>query len=128
MKILLDTCVFLWITSDPPQLSRRAQALFLDKEQSLCLSVISVAEMILKWRKGQLLFRSDPHVFIPHHCRLRGIELLNFDAPSALKLATLSLHHKDPFDHMIICQALTHNLTILTPDEHFRKYKVKVAW
>ena len=70
----------------------------------------------------------DPQEMIRNTLNMLGAQSLPFDMKAAFLLKDLPLHHKDPFDHMLICQALAHDLTILTPDEEIRKYAVKTVW
>jgi len=129
MLILIDTCTFLWVAMNAEQLSERAKEILLSGNFRLFFSPISVNEIIRKWQKKRLPIAGDPMEMIRNTFAMLNAEQLPFDMKAAFLLKNLPIHHKDPFDHMLICQALAHNLTILTPDEEIRKYEgVKVAW
>ena len=128
MPILLDTCTFLWAATDVQQLSEGAKEMLTAEDSHLLLSPVSVNEIIRKWQKKRLPIIGDPQEMIRNTLNMLGAQSLPFDMKAAFLLKDLPLHHKDPFDHMLICQALAHDLTILTPDEEIRKYAVKTVW
>jgi len=128
MPILLDTCTFLWAATDVQQLSEGAKEMLTSEDSHLLLSPVSVNEIIRKWQKKRLPIIGDPQEMIRNTLNMLGAQSLPFDMKAAFLLKDLPLHHKDPFDHMLICQALAHDLTILTPDEEIRKYAVKTVW
>ncbi|MEK7137459.1 MAG: type II toxin-antitoxin system VapC family toxin [Patescibacteria group bacterium] len=127
-SFLLDTCTFIWLAVEPGKLSTNVADIITNAENPLYLSSISAWEMIMKWRTKRLLLSAEPSAFIAQWREAHRIRPLAFDEQMALHLQNLPYHHRDPFDHMLICQALTHDLTILTPDRNFRKYKVKAKW
>ena len=128
MKVLLDTCTFLWILSDPSRLSSDALELFAAPEQDAFLSSVSTWEVSVKNALGRLPLPEPLTEFVPKMRRAHGVKSLNLDEESTLYLPLLPLHHKDPFDRMLICQAIVHDLTILTPDPLIRQYAVKTKW
>lgn len=129
VRLLLDTCAFLWMTTDAPQFSPTARAKFVSPDNDVYLSVVSAWEIAVKHRLGQLpLPETPPDRFIParrDHC---GIATLPLDEESALYAHRLPLLHRDPFDRMLVCQAIVHSLTILTPDEQISQYAVRTLW
>jgi PIN domain nuclease of toxin-antitoxin system len=129
MHILLDTCTFIWIIkNDPKLLSSKAKRVYLNKSNALYLSIISFWEIITKYQNGKMYFEISPEEFLVDECFKHNIQLIPLNTDSTLQLTKEPLHHKDPFDRMLICQAKTHNLTILSPDKVFKKYKVKTIW
>lgn len=128
MRLLLDTSTFLWIITDAPKLSARARELFLDPGNEVYLSSVSVWEMAIKYVMGRLPLPEPPERFVPSQRELHGIEPLPLDEEAALHLARLPLLHKDPFDRMLICQAIVHGLAILTPDTLINQYPVRIMW
>jgi PIN domain nuclease of toxin-antitoxin system len=128
MNLLLDTCTFLWIIKDAPELSERARTAFFEPENNIYLSIISVWEMVIKYQMGRLPFPEHPHQFIPRQRDLHRIESLPLNENSVMQLARLPDHHKDPFDRMLICQAISEGLTLLTPDTHITQYPVATLW
>jgi PIN domain nuclease of toxin-antitoxin system len=128
LNILLDTCTFLWIVADSPDLSIRARQLFADPDNDVYLSVASAWEIIVKHRLGKLPLPEPPHDFILNWRTLHKIESLPIDEPAVLQLSRLPEYHKDPFDRVIICQAIANGLIILTPDSHITKYPIRTEW
>lgn len=128
MNLLLDTCTFLWLTSSPEKLSATARDLCRDASNTLYLSPVSTWEIILKYRLGKLPMTVAPHIFVPTQRLIHDIEELPLEEADTLHKATLPHHHKDPFDRMLICQALEHGFTILTPDKKIIAYPAATAW
>jgi PIN domain nuclease of toxin-antitoxin system len=128
MNILLDTCSFLWLVSDSPELSFNARRLFEDPANDVYLSVASAWEIIVKHNLGKLPLPEPPHDFIKNNRIRHRIETLPLDEAAALQLSRLPEYHKDPFDRIIICQAIADGMAILTPDTHISRYPVRVEW
>lgn len=128
MKLLLDTATFLWLTIDSPLLSAQTRNLFTDPANEVYLSAVSAWEIAVKHAIGKLPLPEKPNSFIPRQRALHGIASLSLAEDAALKLPMLPSLHRDPFDRMLVCQALAHDLTILTPDAAIRSYPVKSAW
>ncbi|MBK9951906.1 MAG: type II toxin-antitoxin system VapC family toxin [Candidatus Competibacteraceae bacterium] len=128
MNILLDTCVFLWIVRDPKQLSANAQAFITDSSHTLYLSVISVWEIAIKNGLGRLPLAEPPHIYVPTERDKHDILSLELHEAAVLELRRLPNHHQDPFDRMLICQAIADGLSLLTPDSHIQAYPVRTLW
>ena len=128
MRILLDTCTFLWIIGDAPELSNRARELFIDPANDVFLSAVSAWEISVKHGLGRLPLPEPPEKFIPFHRERHGIEALPLEEEATLYLNRLPSSHRDPFDRMLICQAIVHGLVILTPDELVTQYPVRSLW
>ena len=118
MDILLDTHIFLWLSSDPDKLSKKHLALLQARKNSLYLSAMSIAEVMIKDSIGQIDIPFD----MMKACEMMEINLLDFDAVSAMKLGMLPMHHKDPFDRMLIAQAITHSMAFCTVDRKMEFY------
>lgn len=128
MNYLLDTATFLWVATDQQeQISRRALNI-ISKENGIVLSAVSVWEMIIKYSLGKLKMKQTPQKLIPKLCLSMGLQQLPIRQSHAFSVAPLPLHHKDPFDRMLIAQARQENLTLLSPDKIFKKYPVKILW
>lgn len=128
MKLLLDTCTFLWIITDDAELSLSARALFVDPANDVYLSAVSVWEVSVKFTLGKLPLPQLPERFIPDQRERHGIAPLALEERAALYLHRLPSLHKDPFDRMLICQAIQHELTLLTPDPLITQYAVRTLW
>lgn len=128
MKLLLDTCVFLWVLTDDKALSGQPREWIADPENEIFLSSISAWEIIVKYSLGRLSLPESPHLFLPRQRLLHGIESLPLHEEAVLQLNRLPDYHKDPFDRMLICQAIMHGMPILTPDAAINRYPVRTMW
>lgn len=128
MNILLDTCAFLWVISDSTELSEKARRLYSDPANEVYLSTASAWELIVKNALGKLPLPEPPHAFIPHWRTKHNIDTLPIDEAAVLQLSRLPEYHKDPFDRILICQAIAGSMVILTPDRHITQYPVRTEW
>jgi PIN domain nuclease of toxin-antitoxin system len=128
VRILLDTCTFLWIVADSPQLSARCREAFADAENEVYLSAASAWEIAVKHRLGRLPLPEAPDVFVPAQRKAHGIEPLPVEEDAALQVARLPELHRDPFDRMLVAQATLQGLVVLTPDDAIRRYAVRTLW
>ena len=128
MNILLDTCTFLWFQANSPLLSPAARAAILDPLNSVSLSAVSAWEIGRKYARGSLVLPSRPETLIPSIRQRSGIDALPLTEADALAAEKLPLYHKDPFDRMLIAQALMNGMVLLTPDKEFEPYPVRVLW
>lgn len=128
MKLLLDTCAFLWFQADSPHLPPNVRAQILSAENEVYLSAVSVWEIARKYAQGKISLPSHPSTLIPAVRRDSGIASLSLTETDALAAEKLQLFHKDPFDRMLIAQALMGGLVIVTPDRAFDPYPVRVIW
>lgn len=124
MRILLDTHIFLWYINKDRKLSKEVRDLVRDPDNEIYLSVISIWESIIKYQSGKLPFPESPEIYLPKQRERHLIESLILDENSLAKLVSLPYLHRDPFDRMLICQALQHNLIIATVDRNIRSYSV----
>lgn len=118
MNILIDTHIFLWLAADTKKVSEKHFEVIKDTGNRIYLSTMSIAEIMIKKSIGSLEFEAD----ILPILKEMGIEVLDFDARSALLLGTLPFYHRDPFDRMIIAQAITHHYKIISVDAKFKQY------
>ncbi len=124
MRILLDTHIFLWFISGDIQLSTDVRDAIREPNNEVYLSAISVWEAIVKYQSGKLPLPENPEMYLPKQRDLHQIASLALDESSVAQLAKLPPLHRDPFDRMIICQALQNGLTIATVDAAVRAYSV----
>lgn len=124
MKILLDTHIFLWLISGDRRLSTELLDAIRDSDNAVYLSVISVWESSIKYQLGKLPLPEPPEIYLPKQRDLHQIDSLAIDERSVIQLAKLPLLHRDPFDRMLVCQALENGLTIATVDGAVRTYSV----
>jgi PIN domain nuclease of toxin-antitoxin system len=128
VKLLIDTCAFLWLASGSDKLSEAATEAFLDPENERYLSAASAWEIAIKHSLGRLPLPGKPEQFVRQIREKSGIETLAIDEESALHLSKLPRLHADPFDRILVAQAIVHGMTILTPDEAIEQYAVRVLW
>lgn len=128
MKLLLDTCTFLWAIEGGGALSDAARDVLVQPEHDVYLSSVSAWEIAVKHALGKLPLPEAPERYVPAQRIARGIEALALDEEAALQLARIPLLHRDPFDRMLVCQALVHGLTLVTPDPEIARYPVRILW
>lgn len=124
MRILLDTHIFLWFISGDARLSKDVRDAIRDPDNEVYLSAISVWEAIVKYQLGKLPLPEHPETYLPKQRDLHQITSLDLNESSVLQLAKLPTLHRDPFDRILICQALQNGLTIATVDTAVRAYPV----
>lgn len=128
MKVLLDTATFLWAATDSPSLSRSAREAVADPDNEVRLSAVSSWEITIKHALGKLVLPKPPETLIPEIRAAYEIATLPLDEESTLQINRLPSLHRDPFDRMLICQAIVHGLILVTPDEAIRRYPVRTLW
>ena len=126
MKFLLDTHVFLWFISGDTRLPAGWRDTIRQPHHEVYLSVVSLWETIIKHQLGKLPLPEAPEQYLPAQRERHQIANLPLDEASVQQLAALTPIHRDPFDRMLICQALEHQLTIITVDEVFQSYPAPV--
>lgn len=128
MRILLDTHTFLWWTNNSPQLSKNAREIIANPESELFLSAASGWEIAIKMQLGKLRVADDLERFIAEQLSLNQIVTLPITMHHALHVHNLPLHHRDPFDRMIITQSQLEKMPVLTANGIFARYNVKTIW
>jgi PIN domain nuclease of toxin-antitoxin system len=128
MKCLLDTSVFLWSLAAEHKLNQRAKDILTSPKTELYFSAASSWEIAIKFALGSLPLPKAPSEYIPHALRSWAIRSLNITHEHALRAGELPAHHRDPFDRLLIAQALEEQLTLLTADRVFQKYKLDLIF
>ncbi|HET7035116.1 MAG TPA: type II toxin-antitoxin system VapC family toxin [Thermomicrobiaceae bacterium] len=128
MRYLLDTHAFLWWVMDDRRLSGRVRALIQDPENELLFSAASAWEIAIKARLGRIRLQGDPREVIPQQLVANGFAQLAIETPHALEVATLPLLHRDPFDRLLVAQALLEGLPLLSADPAIAQYDIPVIW
>ena len=124
MKLLLDTHIFLWFINGSNQLSTRFRSHIQDPNNTVYLNVVSLWECIIKYQLGKLPLPESPEIYLPKQREQHQIDSLTVDEASVAQLITLPSLHRAPFDRLLICQALQHNLTIVTANEAVMVYQM----
>ena len=128
MRLLLDTCTFLWLAADNPQLTATARENCRDPGNEVFLSALSAWEIALKFRLGRLPLPEPPHQYVKSRRQWLRVEPLAFDEQSAAHDALLPAHHRDPFDRGLVAQAILNGMTIVTPDAQIARYPAPILW
>ena len=124
MKLLLDTHIFLWFISGSAQLSAIFRESIQNPDNEVYLSVVSLWECIIKYQLGKLPLPESPEIYLPKQRERHRIDSLTVDELSVAQLIKLPSLHRDPFDRLLICQALQHNLIIVTADAAVMAYQM----
>ena len=127
MKLLLDTHAFLWGIGSR-NLSASAQAAFLDPSNELYLSSVSYWEICIKATIGKLTLTANWQQEFDEEITINNIKWLPLEKAHCKKIISLPMLHNDPFDRLIIAQALCEDLTLMTADSNIQKYKVTTLW
>lgn len=128
MRALLDTHTFLWAMLDDPRLSPRARDAIEDGQNDIVVSAVTGFEIALKQQLGRLTLPSPAPEFLPARMTAFGFESLAVDMVHALRAATLPPIHRDPWDRILVAQAQTEGLAIVTADPAIARYDVPVLW
>lgn len=128
MNILLDTCTFLWLVFGSDELSEKAREVFAEPKNEVYLSAASCWEISVKCSLGRLALPGPPGKFIPDQRTQHCIDPLAISEAATFHLSKLPPYHKDPFDRILICQAIEHSLILLTPDLLITQYPIHTLW
>jgi len=128
VKLLLDTHTFLWFIDGSPQPSTAARTLIEEADNEVFLSVGSLWEMAIKVSLGKLSLGQPFERLMPAQLSLNSIELLNITISHTAKVITLPFHHRDPFDRLLIAQALVEDIPLVGVDTVFDAYGVRRLW
>jgi PIN domain nuclease of toxin-antitoxin system len=128
MKLLLDTQVFLWLVQSPEKVSKKPFESCNDPSNLLLFSLVSVWELQIKSQLGKLAFNMPLREMVEEQQRLNGIQILPIRLEHILNLNALPDYHKDPFDRLLIAQAIQEELTLISSDSQFENYPVHLLW
>lgn len=125
MRVLIDTHIFLWFINDDPKLSATTKAL-LQSEANVMVSIASLWEIAIKISLGKLRLPESIEVLFPEQLRVNNIALLPIDVQHLKMMTTLPFHHRDPFDRLIIAQAIVEEAGLVSMDQVFDQYDVNL--
>ena len=128
MKYLLDTSIWLWSVGSVENINPVGRELLADGKQEFYLSAASSWEIGIKAASGKLQLPGPPVTYVPKRLADQGIIPLPILHQHALAVYDLPKHHTDPFDRLLIAQALTEEMVVLTSDSVFRRYTVPIVW
>ena len=128
MRYLLDTCSFIWLCAEPSKLSAEASKIIDAEDTDLLLSDVAALEIMLKWAAGKIGLPTPPRQWIEKQISEWSLSSLRIARDDIYRTGELPIHHKDPFDRLLVATALNNNLTIITPDEAIHAYPVACVW
>lgn len=128
MKVLLDTCAFLWLVTDNPQASELAKEIFLKGDNELLLSAVTGFEIAVKYGLGKLRLTESPKEFVTNRMNANALTELPVSMSHALALQYLPMHHKDPFDRLLVAQAIVNQIPLLSADQQLSAYNIERIW
>jgi len=124
VKLLLDTHVVLWAASDPEQLDVHVREMLEDGSQEVAVSIVSAWEIAIKQSLGKLELPKPAEQWLPEVLRRTGFELAEVGLAAALRVRALPWHHRDPFDRLLVAQAIEDGYTLVTRDDALGAYGV----
>ncbi|MBA7639718.1 hypothetical protein ES703_47378 [subsurface metagenome] len=128
MKFLLDTCTALWYFEGSDRIGSRLRDTLTDLQNELFLSDVSILEIVIKHQLGKLSLERSPSQILLPLAEKHLMDILPLTSEAIFVMEKLPLLHRDPFDRLLIAQAQTHDLILLTPDPLFRQYDVNMRW
>ncbi len=127
MAYLLDTCTFIWLCSDPDKLTIKAKSI-IDNAEDLFISDVSCFEISIKWSSKKLHLPTTPRIWIEEQTKIWDLSTIAINREHIYRSTELAPLHQDPFDRILIGQALSLGLNILSPDEYIIAYPVSTTW
>ncbi|MFO7883209.1 MAG: type II toxin-antitoxin system VapC family toxin [Desulfobacteraceae bacterium] len=128
MKLLLDTHTFIWWSDKPENLSERVLDVCQNSENSLILSMVSIWEMQIKIQIGKMRLTHPLSYLIDNQQNINNLQILPVTLGHIYMLDNLPMHHRDPFDRLLICQAVEEKLFLVSKDSVFSDYSVNLYW
>lgn len=128
MRLLLDTCTFLWWIAGDEAVPHSVRELLSDPANEAYVSAVSTWEIAVKHALDRLPLPEPPDRFVPRERERHGLATLALDEASTLHLHRLPALHRDPFDRMLVCQAIEHGMPVVTPDRLLTQYPVRSVW
>lgn len=128
VKVLLDTCCFLWLARSPERISSAATEVINDSSNPLYLSDVSVWEIVLKHAAGVLPLPEPPRTWVARQTEFFQLLRAPVDLESLFRSGELPRHHRDPFDRLLAAQAVIHRLTLLSPDQPLSELGAERCW
>lgn len=128
MRFLVDTHCWLWLQTSPDRLAPELVSQLEDPDNELLLSAASSWEIAIKYALGKLPLPEPPVRYVPRRMTASGSRGLAIEHAHSLRVAELPMHHRDPFDRLLVAQAQIEKLTLLTVDRQFEKYDVELRF
>jgi PIN domain nuclease of toxin-antitoxin system len=126
MKVLIDTHVLVWGIQDPAKVSSRVRTLL--PVADVWISVASLWEIIAKVQIGKLVLPTPVGDYLAEKLKMNGVSVLALNFDHVRRLEEIPLHHRDPFDRILIAQSMEEKLPLVSADPHFEKYPIQLIW
>lgn len=128
LKLLLDTCTFIWLCSSPDKLGAKAVQALDAAENTRHVSLATVWEIVIKYQSGKLPLPEKPKAWIENQASQQEIEFLEPDRKVIYQSGLLKTDHRDPFDRWLAAEAIHHRMTLVSPDTPFRTFGCATVW
>jgi PIN domain nuclease of toxin-antitoxin system len=128
MRFLLDTGIFLWSLGGVGRLNQEAQKLLAANKEEVYLSAATSWEINIKASLGKLQLPEPPQQYVPHRMALLGLRALQITHSHVLAVSDLPTHHRDPFDRLLVAQARSEGMVLMTADTMCAQYPVEILW
>jgi len=128
VRLLLDTHALIWFTEDSSALSAAAREAFADNTHEVILSVASIWELAIKVSLGKLKMSMRLDASFERRLERAGMRMMPIEYPHAARVATLPWHHRDPFDRLLVAQAMVEGMALLSHDEQLDAYGIQRIW
>jgi PIN domain nuclease of toxin-antitoxin system len=128
MRFLLDTSTWLWSVGNVQRLNQDARAVLTNPQHEIYFSAASAWEIAIKASIGKLQLPEPPRILVPRETARQGLRPLPVSYLHALAVSELPLYHGDPFDRLLVAQALSEGLTLITADRDLKRYSVALLW
>ena len=125
---LLDTCVFYWICSKPAKLPPPIARLLRNEPDQLHVSHVSALEIVNLWLAGKMQDPTKPRQWFREQIANWNVSIIRIDEEDIFRASELPVHHRDPFDRLLIAQAIIRHMTLITPDTIIHRYPVSTLW
>ena len=125
---LLDTCALLYLMAGSPEVPGGLEKMLAETSGAIFYSQVNLIEIQIKYRIGKLKLAEEPGILMPREIARHRFERLDLTDSSVFAMQEIPLIHRDPFDRLLIGQALTHGCTLVTPDERIHRYPVETLW
>ena len=128
MRLLLDTHILVWALIEPARLSPAVRGALENPDNDILFSAASVWEILIKVQAGKLPLPQPSGPYLIKQAAENRIEVLPITLDHILRIESLTMHHRDPFDRVLIAQSIEEKLPLVTADPHFERYPVEVIW
>jgi PIN domain nuclease of toxin-antitoxin system len=128
VKCLLDTHALIWIVDNDSRLTRKVKSLYLDEDNLFFVSLATVWELAIKISLKKIEIKSDLVDFVGEHIQGNNLGILPIQLSHCFQLQKLDFHHRDPFDRLILSQAIVEGMSIVSADKAFDHYPIQRIW